>query len=285
MTLLNLSSLNPFIRFAKEFENIPFHNTPRFCYDCRLFYIREGNCDLEVENQTFSLSNGMILYFPPGTAYRFLQKNTKVRLKMLVFDFDLVSDYAHIKETLGIAKESNFDYKKIIKYDLPNEFSNIIIRIFPHSYEKLKKIINEFLYKDEYYRESSSVIMKSCLIELLRSSTFATKFKIIPELTKYIHDNYQNSELTNEDIAEKFGYHPYYLSQMIKQVTGETLHSFLLHHRIRVSKDYLITTDLEINTIAWKCGFNSTAHFIRQFKLKTGITPYQFRKSNKNSIL
>ncbi len=280
--VLDLSSLNPHIRFAKHFENTLMHDDLRFCYDCHLYYIEEGDCDLKVGNQSYNLSNDTVLYIPPGTAYRFLHKNSKSPLTMLIFNFDLVSDYAHIKESLGTADESNFNPQKIIKYDLPNEFTNITIQTLPHLYEKLKKLTNEFLYKDKYYRDASSAIMKACLIELLRKSSFATEFKIIPELTKYLHNHYQEAELTNEDIAKEFGYHPYYLSQLMKQATGETLRSFLLHYRIRVAKDLLITTDWEVSTIAWKCGFNSTSYFIKQFKFRTGITPHQFRKSNKN---
>lgn len=282
---MDLSLLNPHIRFAKRFENTPLNDALRFCYDCRLFYIIDGNCDLEVKNQNYTLSNGTVLYIPPGTAYRFLNKEPKSQLTMLIFNFDLVSDYAHIKESLGTANESNFNSEKIIKYSLPDEFTNVTIQTLPHLYEKLKMLTNEFLHKDKYYRHAASAIMKSCLIELLRKSIFNTEFKIIPELTKYLHTHYQNSELTNEDIAKEFGYHPYYLSQLMKQATGETLRSFLLHYRIRVSKDRLIATDWEISTIAWKCGFNSTSYFIKQFKLKTGITPHQFRKANKNSII
>ena len=159
-------------------------------------------------------------------------------------------------------------------------FSDVIVQTIPHLYEKLTKCTNEFLYKDKYYRETSSAILKTCLIELLRKSTVASEFKIIPQITEYIHKNYNKPELTNEDISKLFGYHPYYLSQLMKQATGETLHTYLLHYRIRIAKNLLVTTDSEISTVAWKCGFNSTSYFIKQFKLRTGTIPKQFRKSN-----
>lgn len=281
---MDLSSLNPHIRFAKYIEDTLIHDALRFCYDCRLFYIKEGNYDLKIGNQTYNLSAGTVLYIPPGTAYRFLHQNSPSPLKMLVFDFDLISDYAHIKESLGTANEADFNSQKIIKYDLPNEFTNITIQILPHLYEKLKKCTDEFLHKDKYYRHASSAILKNCLIELLRKSSVATEFKIIPDLTKYVQNHYHEAQLTNEDIAKEFGYHPYYLSQLMKKATGETLRSFILHYRIRIAKDFLITTDWEISIIAWKCGFNSTSYFIKQFKYLTGITPRQFRKFNKSLI-
>ncbi len=281
---MDLSSLNPHIRFAKYIENALMHDALHFCYDCRLLYIKEGNCALKVEDQTYNLSDDTVLYIPPGTAYRFLHENNPPPLKMLVFNFDLISDYAHIEESLGTANESDFNFQKIIKYDLPIEFTNVTIQILPHLYEELKKCTDEFLHKNKYYRHASSAILKACLIELLRKSSVTTEFKIIPELTKYVQNHYHEAQLTNEDIAKEFGYHPYYLSQLMKQATGETLRSFVLRYRIRIAKDHLIATDWEISTIAWKCGFNSTSYFIKQFKSRTGITPHQFRKSNKTLL-
>ena len=282
---MELYNINPHIRFAKHFESTTFNNILRCCYDCRLFYIKEGNGSLKVNNQIYKFSNDTVFYFPPGTAYRlFFEKKDSVPV-IIIFNFDLIDNFAHLKDSLGTADESNFNPQKIITYDLPKEFSDIIVTKAPLIYEKLKKCTNEFLYKDSYYRHICSANLKACLFEILRQNSLTSEFKIIPQLTKYIHENYASPELTNEKIAKKFGYHPYYLSQLMKQATGETLHTYLLHYRIRIAKDHLITTNWEINTIAWKCGFNSTSYFIKQFRQRTGVTPHQFRKLNKNLVL
>jgi AraC family transcriptional regulator len=55
-------------------------------------------------------------------------------------------------------------------------------------------------------------------------------------------------------------------------------HEFLLNLRINEAKKHLLVTDLSIETIAEKCGFNSASHFIRAFGQRVGITPTQFRK-------
>ncbi|MBQ7971739.1 MAG: helix-turn-helix transcriptional regulator, partial [Clostridia bacterium] len=90
--------------------------------------------------------------------------------------------------------------------------------------------------------------------------------------------------LTNEMIAAHFHYHPYYIRNLKKQQTGETLHQYLLRYRIRIAKNKLITTDADIGTIAWKCGFNTAAYFIKTFKTHTGLTPKQYRKKNMENF-
>ena len=125
----------------------------------------------------------------------------------------------------------------------------------------------------------------SRVLDLLREVGISAEFKIIPHVIDYIHHHYHETNITNKDIAKKFNYHPYYLSQLIKKATGKTLHSYLLHYRIRVAKNYLLTTDWDIATVAWKSGFNSTAYFIKQFKLRIGQTPKQYQKKNANLVL
>lgn len=281
---MKLHDINPHIRFAKHIETANFSNILRYCYDCRLFYIKKGSGTLKKDDKIYNFSNNTTFFIPPGSSYKLIFDKDDSAPTVLIFDFDLISDFAHIKDSLGTADESNFDPKKVIVYDLPEEFSNVIIQTMPHLYETLKKCTDEFLHKDKYYREYSSAIFKTCLIELLRKSTVASEIKVITQLTEYIHNHYHEPELTNKEIADKFGYHPYHLSRLMKQALGETLHTYLLHYRIRIAKNYLITTDWDISTIAWKCGFNSTSYFIKQFKIRTGDTPKQYRKFNQNLI-
>ncbi|MDD2533561.1 MAG: AraC family transcriptional regulator [Eubacteriales bacterium] len=55
-------------------------------------------------------------------------------------------------------------------------------------------------------------------------------------------------------------------------------HEYLLSLRIGEAKRQLLMTEHAIETVAEKCGFNSTSHFIRAFGQRVGITPAQFRK-------
>lgn len=284
MTKLTVQEINPFIRYARQHQNFFTNNCTHYCYDCRLFYFPNGNCKLEIGEEIFEISDNTVIYLPPATCYRFIFTNEQP-IPALVFNFDLTSQYAHFKDSLGTAEAHDFDPKKVLKYNLPREFQAPIILCIPRLFETLKRCTDEYLHKNQYYRETTSALIKLCLLDLLRESGISAEFKIIPRIIDYIHRHYQEAEITNENIAARFNYHPYYLSQLMKKATGKTLHSYLLHYRIRMAKNLLITTDWNISTVAWKSGFNSTAYFIKQFKLRTGQTPKQFQKKNVNLIL
>lgn len=127
--------------------------------------------------------------------------------------------------------------------------------------------------------------LKLCLIELLQKHSPDADFRKVEKVIDYIHENYHLTTLTNTEIAGHFNYHPYYLSNLMKQTTGKTLHQHLKHYRIRIAKNYLITTDLDINTISWKSGFHSAAYFIKTFREYTGVTPKVYRQKHLYLLL
>lgn len=281
---MELHQINPHVRFARHLFASALYQGVSYCYDCRLFFIKQGSAHFESGGANYDFFKNDAVFLPPGTSYRLSQKEDETPLELLVFNFDLVYDYSHITASLGTATQASFDSEKIISYPMPQEFSHIVAQSAPQLYESLEKCVNEFLHKEQYYLETASTLLKWCLINLLREASVASNFKIVTHVMDYIHTHYADAELNNAVIAEHFNYHPYYLSQLMKQATGRTLHAHLSHYRIRIAKNYLTTTDMDINTISWKCGFNSTAYFIKQFKQATGVTPKQYRNSHTNII-
>jgi AraC-like DNA-binding protein len=54
---------------------------------------------------------------------------------------------------------------------------------------------------------------------------------------------------------------------------------YINHIKMTVAANYLSTTDLNIEDIAAKVGYNYSANFSRMFKKTYGKTPLQFRKT------
>lgn len=277
---MELCKINPHIRYARAHHNALFVNTTSYCYDCRLFFIRKGTGRITVNNEKYYFSNNTAIFLPWGSKYELRLNKKESSITFLVFDFDLVQDYSHLKQSLGTADENSFSPDRVIKYDLPEEFTGVIIQNAPPLYESLKRCTDNFLFQPPYYHETSSAILKMNLFELLRKHTATSISKTASKIMEYIHEHYHETDLTNDDIARAFNYHPYYASQLMKQATGKTLHGYLLYYRIHAAKNFLITTDFDISTIAWKSGFNSVSYFIKVFKQHTGVTPRSYRQAH-----
>lgn len=97
------------------------------------------------------------------------------------------------------------------------------------------------------------------------------------EAASYIEGHFAE-ELSLEKIAAHVNLSPYHFSRQFKRFTGSSPYEFLLAARIQQAKKLLLSSQLPIETIAARCGFNSLSSFIRAFKRAAGLTPGQFRE-------
>ena len=70
-----------------------------------------------------------------------------------------------------------------------------------------------------------------------------------------------------------------------KHQTGFAPLQYFLLMKIEKAKDQLKSTDFKAKQIAYNLGFKSDHYFGRIFKMKTGSTPQEFRKSNRDKLL
>ena len=275
--------LNPYVRYARAHQNIVRPLEPAVCYDCRLFYFHKASGSFQWEQGEQKMVDGSVIYLPPGSTYTLRLEQISPDGAVLVLNFDLVDSFSHLDHSLGTARVSGYERDKILTYETP-ALGEIILQKMPRLYEPLSKCIEEFLTRPPYYRENISAMVKLCLVELLRNASTGEIPQRIGQGMQYGAANYADSSLTVQKIAGEFGYHPNYISQMFKESTNKTLRDYLTHYRIRMAKNLLRTTELDVGTIGWKCGFNSVSYFIKVFRQHTGMTPHKFQKSTISQL-
>ncbi|QJD98357.1 helix-turn-helix transcriptional regulator [Mucilaginibacter robiniae] len=84
--------------------------------------------------------------------------------------------------------------------------------------------------------------------------------------------NYLSDEL-NKDYA--------YLSRAFSDKEDITIEKFIIQQKIEKVKELLAYGGLNLNEIAWKMGYSSSAHLSAQFKQTAGMTPSQFKISEQ----
>lgn len=277
---MKIHNINPNIRYAREHNNFKEAPYVSKCYDCRIFYIRYGSGYVTANGKKYSFSNNYILFFPPETEYKF-KVNKNERTSVQVFNFDLSDKYFQVSKHLGTAAKEDFDEKKVPVYELPEEFSHIIVREdFFRLNESLNECIEIFISKSKYYKEiASSILKKALLMLLIEENSLGKNNKLVTSVITYINKSYADASLSNDSIAAHFNYHPYYLNKLVKNFTGKSIHQYIIYYRLRMAKDMLVTTDYDVGTIAWKVGFNSPSHFINTFHRHFDRTPYDYRQA------
>ena len=148
---MNLENVNPFIRYAKTHKFYQHQKNNSVCYDCRLFFIVQGEGHLFANGQNYTVTNNTLIYLPPKTHYNFNFTSSQ-EVKIYVINFDLTDSFSHIRNSIGTATEENFNVEKFLDYTLPQEFISVIVKDnCLNISERVKTCIDLYMNKSAYY--------------------------------------------------------------------------------------------------------------------------------------
>lgn len=110
------------------------------------------------------------------------------------------------------------------------------------------------------------------------------KDEIAQEIIDFIQNHLQDPMLTLDTISDHLGLSSSYIRHVFKEVYEITLADYVLQERINKVKKLLTTTDHTIAEIAEMAGFQTKSHFYNIFKKSEGVTPVQYRNSEKAGL-
>ena len=96
-----------------------------------------------------------------------------------------------------------------------------------------------------------------------------------------VNENYGDSNMTLEYIAESFYISKSHLSRLFKQLTGESFSDHLRKVRLSGACSLLTDTDMTVEDIMKQCGMRDITTFYKSFSEYIGMTPNQYRKAHK----
>ncbi|OOC61281.1 response regulator transcription factor [Paenibacillus ihbetae] len=102
------------------------------------------------------------------------------------------------------------------------------------------------------------------------------KSLVITQIHKYIQEHLAG-DVSLTAIAQEVHFNPSYLSRYYKQLTGQNLNDYIQGKRLEAAIDYMRNTDLKLQEIAARVGFDSHSYFTTFFKRKMGMSPQEFR--------
>ena len=104
--------------------------------------------------------------------------------------------------------------------------------------------------------------------------------KFLNQVTKYVIDNLDNSDMVVSEISHAVGISNSQLFNRISQLTGQNPSGFIRTIRLKCSAELLKNNDYDIKEITYKVGFNSHAYFSKCFKELYGCSPTQFKEQH-----
>jgi AraC family transcriptional activator of pobA len=200
----------------------------------------------------------------------------------LLFHPDFLLGYELAKK---IKAYGFFSYSINEALHLSEKEKNMIISVFQSIEEELKDRIDNF---------SQDVVISQ--IELLLNYAnrfynrqFITRKAVSSDLLQKVEDILgayfqsppsQNQGLpTVQYLSAQLNLSASYLSDMLRSLTGQNAQQHIHNHLIEKAKEHLSTSQASISEIAYELGFEHPQSFSKLFKLKTSMSPLDFRRS------
>lgn len=100
-------------------------------------------------------------------------------------------------------------------------------------------------------------------------------------LNEYFSGNYiaENGMITVRQLAEQLNISAQYLSDMLRNLTGQSAQQHIHTRIIGKAKELLTTGNLSVSEIAYQLGFEYSQSFNKLFKNKTNLSPLEFKQS------
>ncbi|CAM2994047.1 AraC family transcriptional regulator [Chryseobacterium flavum] len=108
---------------------------------------------------------------------------------------------------------------------------------------------------------------------------------LLSKMEAILEDYFNEQETLNkglptvEFLASELHLSPHYLSDMLRNLTGQNAQQHIHEKLIEKAKEYLSITDLSVSEIAYALGFEHPQSFNKLFKRKTDKTPLRYRQS------
>ena len=102
-------------------------------------------------------------------------------------------------------------------------------------------------------------------------------------LVEYIN-NHLSETIDLDILAEMSGFSPWHFHRIVKAFLGENIGAFIVRMRVETAARLLRHSDMPVQEISWRVGYDVPSSLSKVFKQFYGISPNGYRK-NKDYII
>ena len=244
--------------------------------------VLNGTIHLKDGFESHTVSEGEVIVINDNDLHAITGQRDENTVIILNIDVTrLKTEQASIKDTI-IVCDSNTDKIKYAR-ELKEAF-RLVLNIYILCYQnddikinstrqKLNELaallINNFRYLRMLENSFSSIDSSDSHVETLGGTM------------DYIYNNFKE-KITLQDISFHENISTYYISHLIKKVSGLTFQEYLGMLRAESSEKLLIASNKSIAEIAFESGFSDVKYYNKHFKRWYGMTPGDYRKECKD---
>jgi len=280
-----VDTLHPLVSVINFNEISTIHHFRRYIgvYAIFLKHIKCGNITYGCE--PYDYEDGTLVFVAPGQIYGINSNGvaTKPSGYALVFHPDLIKGTPldkHIKDY------TFFSYEVSEALHLSKKEKKTIIGCLEKISEEIQQNIDQ--HSRTLIVSNIELFLNYCMRFYDRQ--FITRNhinrNILTRFENLLNDYFISGKASIEGLpsvaycADQLHLSPNYFGDLIKKETGSTALDYIQNRLIDEAKRKIFDQNKSINEIAGELGFKYQQHFTRLFKLKTGLTPNEYRNLN-----
>ncbi|CAC9976561.1 helix-turn-helix domain-containing protein [Flavobacterium panici] len=234
----------------------------------------------------YDFEEGGMSFVSPGQILKMQEEEADYSGMSLNIHPDFIRPYTL---NANIKKYGFFSYTASEALYLSENEKETILSVFANIQNELKERIDNF---------SQDVLISQIELLLNYSNRFynrqfitrkAVNNDVLSKLEILLEDYFNNEKPlenglpTVQFVADELGLSARYLSDLLRNLSGQNTQQFIHDKLIEKAKEYITKGTFSISEIAYKLGFEHPQSFNKLFKKKTNISPIAFQEQfNKN---
>jgi len=273
ITIIDLGKAQP-VRPAEEV----YYRTAFYLIMCKRF---KGQ--LKYGRTYYDFAEGSLMFTAPNQVVAASPDIQDVEGWGLFFHPDLIA-----ASPLGqkIDQYSFFHYDTHEALHVSDEENRILVDVL----DKIGREYEQHIDKHTHILINDNLQLLLNYCERFYDRQFLTRNKvnndIVTRFERLLKDYFSQDTLPDKGVPEvkifaaALNLSPSYLSDMLKRYTGKTTQEHIYLVLIDKAKSLLWGTTASVSEIAYQLGFEHPSHFTKLFKMKTGVSPSDFRVLN-----
>lgn len=247
----------------------------------QIIYMKESIGTFFIGNDVFPYNNGTMVFLGKNLPHAFYH------------DHDFMGDELSVNIPILFFNENCLGERffKLPEMERVNKFlkmSDRGFRVTGQTRDKIAKILDKVNENKEIERvlnllEILKILSFSDELQFISAVSQSVDSKVkqhqserIDKVIRYVYNNFRR-RIELAEVAKRVYMTPQAFSTFFKKTTGKTFSGFVNQVRISEVSKLLLTTDRDITSIAFSCGFNNFSNFSRRFREIKNVSPREFR--------
>ena len=262
-------------------ENYHYHN------ELEMSFILRGSTHYKIYHLDYNLQEGELIIADSSDLHRIFGSSDDLLMLTIQVDLNYFSDlYPSIDSSIFVCEV--MEGRDSPEYQAMQNKNKILKRLLTkimvaHQQDASKSV------QLSYVETLVSTLVEQFQTFEFNGTAFKPNLQLLKEIdmerylkiSDYIYTNYQD-KISLETISEYLHLSPYYVSHLVKDISGLSFKNYLNYVRVEYSEKMLAEQVLTLTEICETCGFSSLTYFNKCFSTWHGKTPAQYRKDLPN---